>query len=120
MLHNPPPRWLQTEPAGAVTRLRITEPRPMNEDEIKALAAYLEDLIEAAGARKVALDFGPVEYLSSSFVGVLVAVHKKLEAAGGRLVLFGLRGQPEEVLHTMRLTQLLHVAGDEQEALQRL
>ncbi len=119
MLSNAPPRWLQVQPAGTVTRLLVTVPRPMNEDEIKALAAYLEDLIEAAGPRKIVFNFGQVEYLSSSFVGILVALHKRLEATGGRLVLCGLRGQPAEVLETMRLTQLLHVCGEEEEALQR-
>ncbi len=119
MLSNAPPPWLLAEPAGPVTRLRVTVPRPMNEEEIKALAAYLEDLIEATGSPKLVFHFGQVEYLSSSFVGVLVAAHKKVEAAGGRLVLCGLRRQPAEVLDTMRLTKLLHICGEEQEALQR-
>ncbi|HJT77049.1 MAG TPA: STAS domain-containing protein, partial [Gemmataceae bacterium] len=89
-----------------------------NEEEIKALAAYTEDLLEEAGSRSLVLNFGRVEYLSSSLVGVLVALHKKLEAAGGRLVLCGVHGQPAEVLDTMRLTRLLNIRGDEQEALQ--
>jgi len=55
------------------------------------------------GARTVIIDLSQVSFLDSSGVGALVAIHKALEAVGGKLHLASPTRQAHLVL---RLTQL--------------
>jgi anti-sigma B factor antagonist len=76
----------------------------------KALDAVL------AGARKVALDFSELDYISSAGLRVLLGAAKKLRASGGTLRMFGLNPSVREVFEISGFSAILAVYLSEAEA----
>lgn len=77
----------------------------------KALTSVL------AGAKKVALDFSQLDYISSAGLRVLLGVAKQLRASGGKLAMFGLNQSVREVFEISGFASILPVYPTEAEAL---
>lgn len=76
----------------------------------KALDAVL------AGAKKVALDFSELDYISSAGLRVLLSAAKKLRASGETLRIFGLNQSVREVFEISGFSTILAVYPSEAEA----
>jgi anti-sigma B factor antagonist len=59
--------------------------------------------------RKILLDFSNVEYLSSAALGRFIILHKKVLAAGGRLVLYNIDPEIYEVFAVTKLNKLFDI-----------
>ncbi len=70
-----------------------------------------------AGARKVALDFSELDYISSAGLRVLLGAAKQLRASGGTLRMFGLNQSVREVFEISGFSAILAVYPSEAEAL---
>lgn len=70
-----------------------------------------------AGARKVALDFSQLDYISSAGLRVLLGAAKRLRASGGTLGMFGLNQSVREVFEISGFSAILTVYPSEAEAL---
>jgi anti-sigma B factor antagonist len=68
--------------------------------------------VAASGAPRVVLDLRGTPYVSSTFLSVVVALHKKVAQAGGRLVLCNLAERVREVFHMLQLASLFEVQPD--------
>lgn len=77
----------------------------------KALDAVL------VSARKVALDFSELEYISSAGLRVLLGAAKRLRASGGTLRVFGLNQSVREVFEISGFSTILPVYPSEAEAI---
>jgi anti-anti-sigma factor len=77
----------------------------------KALDAVL------AGAKKVALDFSELDYISSAGLRVLLGAAKRLRASGETLRMFGLNQSVREVFEISGFSTILRVYPSEAEAL---
>jgi anti-anti-sigma factor len=69
-----------------------------------------------AGAKKVALDFTGLDYISSAGLRVLLGAAKQLRAAGGTLGMFGLNQSVREVFEISGFSTILSVYQSEAEA----
>jgi len=69
--------------------------------------AQLLALADPAGTKVVALDLGNVEYVTSTILGHLVALHKRLHGADGRLTLENVRPAVQDILRVTQLDQVL-------------
>ena len=69
-----------------------------------------------AGAKKVALDFSQLDYISSAGLRVLLGVAKKLRSSGGTLGMFGLNQSVREVFEISGFSAILSVYPSEAEA----
>jgi anti-sigma B factor antagonist len=74
-------------------------------------AGYLERFREridslASAGEDVMLDLSRVNFVDSTGIGALVALHKKLVANGRRLKVSGLRGQPLQLFINLKLIPL--------------
>jgi len=69
-----------------------------------------------ASARKVALDFSALDYISSAGLRVLLGAAKKLRASGGTLRMFGLNQSVREVFEISGFSAILAVYPSEAEA----
>jgi anti-anti-sigma factor len=105
---------------GAVTVVRFRHVSMLEDAVVAEARACLFDLVEGQGRRLVVLNFGRVTSLASRMLGQLVALHHKLEAAGGRLVLCEVSPFLYEVFEAAKLPGLLCVRGGEEEALAAL
>jgi anti-anti-sigma factor len=63
------------------------------------------------------LNMSNVQFVSSSFIAGLVALHKRLRSADGRMVVCEMSPIVRETLHGAKLDKLLNIAESEQEAL---
>ena len=66
--------------------------------------------------RKALLDLRLSNLIDSSGVGWLLSVHKRFEAAGGKLILHSLSPMSAHAMRTMRVHMVLNLAQDESSA----
>jgi anti-anti-sigma factor len=79
----------------------------LNEETTDRIHDQLVALAEELGPARLFLDFRNVDYVSSLALGLLVRLHAKLRAAGGRLTIGNLDGQVHEVFAATHLDRLL-------------
>ncbi len=70
-----------------------------------------------AGAKKVALDFSALDYISSAGLRILLGAAKQLRASGGTLGMFGLNPSVREVFEISGFSSILSIYQSEAEAL---
>jgi len=73
------------------------------------------DEIEGRGVKRVIVDMTRLAFMDSAATGTLLRLHARLEAEGGKAVLFGLQRVIQRVFDGLGLTEL-HIAEDEAEA----
>ena len=118
MTSQPRRRRLEVEDIGDVTVVNFTDRKILDEQNIQVIGEQLFSLVDEAGRRKILLNFGNVEYLASAALGKLITLNKKLQAAGGRLVLCNIDPQIYEVFEITKLNKLFNIQKEEQAALQ--
>ena len=101
--------------------------RTSNDIHIVAIAGSLDSTTSpeaqksldavVAGAKKVALDFSQLDYISSAGLRVLLGAAKQLRASGGKLGMFGLNQSVREVFEISGFATILSVYQSEAEAL---
>ena len=84
---------------------------------VQSIAKELYAIIDQQAQKKVVLDFSQVKFLSSSMIGVLIAMHKKSNDIKGKVILAGLREELFKVFKIMKLEKVLFFAENEQKAL---
>jgi anti-anti-sigma factor len=65
----------------------------------------------------VVLNLSRLKFISSAFVAGMIALQKRVRAAGGRFVLCGMHPVVRETLHGARLDSYFDICDDEHEAL---
>src|SRR3974377_1098542 len=88
MTSQPRRRRLEVEDIGDVTVVNFTDRKILDEQNIQAIGEQLFRLGAEAGRKKILLNFGNVEYLSSAALAKLITLNKKLQQVGGRLGLW--------------------------------
>ncbi|MCX7983407.1 MAG: STAS domain-containing protein [Bacteroidetes bacterium] len=82
-------------------------------DDLKAKA---KDLLEQ-GNRKLIIDLKSVEYINSSGIGALVAIHSSYEKASGKVKLCNLGKSVQNVFVITKLTGVFDVEEDREQAI---
>ena len=118
MSQPPRRRRLEVEDIGDVTVVNFVDRRILDEQNIQIIGEQLFSLVDEVGRRKILLNFGNVEFLSSAALGKLIALHKKLQAVGGRLILCNIDPEIYEVFEITRLDKFFNIQKEEQTALQ--
>ena len=86
-----------------ITAIRFSESHLSEEDNIEILGTELFSLVEKYHRDKIILNTEVVEYVTSSVLGKIITLHRKLRRIDGRLVLCGVRNTFADVLRTSRL-----------------
>jgi anti-sigma B factor antagonist len=118
MTSQPQRRRLSVEDVGEVTVVNFTDRKILDEQNIQLIGEQLFSLVDEAGRRKILLNFANVEYLSSAALGKLITLNKKVQAAGGRLILCNIDPQIYEVFEITKLNKLFKIHKEEQAAMQ--
>jgi anti-anti-sigma factor len=108
---------IEVEQVGDVTVARLAGDGLWDDDRVRTLRAPLQGLVERAGRPGLVVEFGPVEHLSSSTVGLLVGLHRRARAAGGRLAFCGFSPGAWAVLERVRVGGVLAVYPAREQAL---
>ena len=92
--------------------VRISRKRITDEDNVDQFGESLADLVDNEGVRRMLMDVEELEYVTSSVLGKLILVHRKLDRVGGLLVFCNVGPDLDEILEATRLTTLFHIAPD--------
>ncbi len=118
MTPQPRRRRLEQEEVGDVTVVTFVDKKILDEQNIQIIGDQLFDLVDNQGRKKILLNFGNVEFLSSAALGKLITMNKKVQAAGGKLIMCKIAREIMEVFEITKLDKLFKIYKDEQSALQ--
>lgn len=86
--------------------------------ELGALGADLYRLVDEQDNRRLVLDFGQVEYISSQALGILAQLHKKTaRLPGGLLILCNLSPRMLQLLKIVNFDRLITIKPTQVEAI---
>jgi anti-anti-sigma factor len=78
------------------------------------------DKLNQAGAERVLLDLGGLDYINSQAIADLLNFHDRLKARGGTMALAGLQPMVEKVVRAVGLGSLVAVHATAEEAMEAL
>ena len=108
------PWELKTEDVGGDTRVYFTGRDVfLDESNTDLINERLLKMVEEKGRIRLVFDMGNVTYLTSSSLGMLLTLHRKLNGVSGRLVLTNVQPHIYEIFAITNLVRLLdvHPAG---------
>jgi len=111
-------RRLEVEDIGDVTVVNFTDRKILDEQNIQIIGEQLFSLVDEIGRRKILLNFGNVEYLSSAALAKLITLNKKLQQVEGRLILCNIDPQIKEVFEITKLNKMFTITPDQHAGLQ--
>ena len=106
--------FFRVERAGEIAAVTLIRERITDEDNVDQFGQGLTDLVETGGVRRLLVDVSGLEYVTSSVLGKLIFLHRRLARDGGQMVLCGVRPTLLDILDATRLTTLFTIAEDEE------
>lgn len=110
-------RRIELQDIGDVVVVRFVDRKIVDDVSIQEVGQELYQLVEVDGRKKVLLDFGTVEFLSSAALGKLITLDKKASANGAAVKFCDLRPGIHEVFTITRLDRLFDIHEDRSSAL---
>ena len=107
---------LVTEVQG-VTIVNFRDPSILDGATVERLGDDLYVLVDQQAKRKILLDFRQVKFLSSTMMGILLALHNKAVKIKGKVVVCGLQDNLMKVFKVMQLHKVLSLARNEEHAM---
>lgn len=110
-------RHLDLNEVGDVTVVRFRDHKIVDDISIQQWGQELFQLVEVDKRARLLLNFAAVEFLSSSALGKLITLDKKMRALGGAMKLSNIREEIFEVFQITKLHRLFDIKPDEADAL---
>jgi anti-sigma B factor antagonist len=110
-------RPLPIEEMGSVLVVRIGQNSALNELETSGLRQAVYDALAARPSPLVAIDLTGVDSITSTGIALLIGTKRRVDAAEGQLVLFGLHPDIHDLFNSMKLTALFDIADSATAAL---
>ncbi|MCF7973426.1 MAG: STAS domain-containing protein [Phycisphaerae bacterium] len=95
--------YLKIEHSLDETFVTINVPKLLDEDVIKEIQTCLLGIVDSGKHHKMLLNFSEVAFLSSSFLGTLIKVLKRVREKNGELTLINIG---PNILKVFKITQL--------------
>lgn len=103
---------ISTTTKDGILIIRFDDQRLLDEGRIGQVDQEVTAVIEKSEQDRVVFDFSPVQFMSSSMLGKLVAAHKKLKGFKAKLKLAGLSDDIREVFKITRLDKVFDIEPD--------
>ena len=110
-------RRISLQKVGEVTVVTFVDKKILDEVTIQEVGNELFQLVERDGCKKLLVDFGSVEFLSSAALGKLNTLDNKAKAHECSLKFCSIRPQIMEVFKITRLNQKFDIKKDGAEAM---
>jgi anti-sigma B factor antagonist len=108
----------QKQQIGEFTVIEFLTPSLMDPIVLENTAQALYKIIDEEDKRKIIMDFEKVRYLSSQAIGIVLAMHKKLNSLkNSRLILCSVGPKLMELIKLTRLDRLLTIKASQKEAI---
>jgi anti-sigma B factor antagonist len=111
------PQYLTLTISGDIVQVRFKDERLTDDDNIEQLGHELFSLIDQYHCRKILLDLTGLKMMTSSVLGKMITLHRKLHREDGKLVVCNVGDYVSEILKTSRLHDYFNVAPSESDAL---
>ncbi len=105
---------------GDVTVVELADRRILDEVCISEIGDNLNSLVKQAPNPKLLIDFSQVAHMSSSALGMLITLHKRIREKGGELRLCCIQPAIYEVFVITRLSEIFSIHQTRPEALDSL
>lgn len=92
--------------------IQLDDARLLDEGLIQKVDREITNAVDASESTRVVLDFTKVQFMSSSMLGKLVAVHKKVKGYKAKLKLASVTPDIQEVFKITRLDKLFDIEKD--------
>lgn len=112
--------YFATARDGDVTVVQFLEPRILDPGAINALGKELQDLLDAVNPIKVVLNFQHVDFMVSSFLGEVIALHDEVAKRKGSMRLCCVKSQIVEILRLTKLDVLFSIYPDQASAVRSI
>jgi anti-sigma B factor antagonist len=97
------PAYFTLTEVGDVVVAHFQVTRLAEDQNVEQLGHDLFALVEQYDRRKVILSLASVEYLTSSVLGKLITMHRKMHRSQGRLLICDLRPEVHDIMRLSRL-----------------
>ena len=108
---------LQVEYHGAVIVATLTDEKILDDRQIQELEGSFMPLIEQNDAVQLIIDFSSVKFLTSSVLGLLIRISKKVYEKGGKLRLCAIDPKIMEVFRITRLDKIFERFTNQDDAI---
>lgn len=103
-----------------LTVVRLGKHPVLDETTVNEISNELLGVADRPDCLRLLLDFSGVAYLSSTMLGRLVRLHKKMAAKGEKLRLCGIRSHLRSVFAITRLDRLFDITDGKADALEAI
>jgi len=98
----------------------LADRKVLDEMSISQIGDQLSAMVVESESPKLVLDFSAVSQMSSSALGMLITVHKRIREKRGQLRLCGIQPSIYEVFVITRINEILQICPTRQEAIDSL
>jgi len=98
-----------------VTLVTFEDENILEEQQIRKLERVLLPVVRQNEQKQLVLNFQNVKFMSSSFLGLLVKIHKRVIEMGGHLQLFNLDPKIHKVFEITQLVKVFDIVPPGQE-----
>lgn len=97
--------------------IKIKESKVYDEIMVNIVSDEINQALDSNDKKFIILDFSKVKYLSSSFLGKIISINKKVKAKEGKLFLAGLNVDIMEVFQITKLEKFFNFQSSVESAL---
>ncbi|MCA9081065.1 MAG: STAS domain-containing protein [Planctomycetaceae bacterium] len=112
--------FLELSEEQGVTVALLTKPQLTEDENLEKFDEDLNTLVETLQVRRLVINLERLNYFTSSALGRLIALHRRIQRAGGRLVLCSAGDDIRQIFQTARLWDYFHMANSVSEAVSML
>ncbi len=105
---------------GEITIVELTDRKILDEASISQIGEHLTALVTESPKPKLVVDFGNVAHMSSSALGMLITLHKRVREKGGALRLCNIQPSIHEVFEITRLGEVFRILPTREEAVREI
>ena len=105
---------------GNATVVELADRKILDEVSISEIGDQLNALVAESDNPKLVLDFSSVSHMSSSALGMLITLHKRIREKNGQLWLCNIQPVIYEVFVITRLNEIFQISPSRKEALDNL
>ncbi|HAU38099.1 MAG TPA: anti-sigma factor antagonist [Phycisphaerales bacterium] len=105
---------------NGVTVVTLTDRKILDEISITQIGEQLYALVAEAKTPRLVLDFQSVSHMSSSALGMLITLHKRVREKKGEMRMCNIQPAIYEVFVITRLNEIFQISESKQDAIQSL
>ena len=108
---------IEVSESASISVVRFKDQKIIDPEAIQELGQELFDLVERDDRKKLVLNFGNVEFLSSAALGKLITFEKKAKRSDAELILTNISPEIFQVFAITNLDKLFDIKDTEADAL---